>query len=188
MRVLTWYLLLHGTNQFAKHITRYLEYKVLSVPSALSFIVIHLKCKCPISGVAKYPRTMWHCCVFIARRLIHYYFQGSRHQALVQPFYQILNKQNKNQLHPVSRILQGRQREPSKTPCSPSSTEFSRHCVVSGVRLLPWFRSEEMKILRNNNSFPRVEIEPIQSRHNHTYVLLHHNGLLLDFRLPFKIK
>ena len=40
---------------------------------------------------------------------------------------------------------------------------YSRHSVLSGgtqCRGLPWCQSKEMKILRNNNQFPRVEIEP----------------------------
>ena len=60
-------------------------------------------------------------------------------------FYYVLN-----QLHAVSRTLQGRQREPSvKTLRSPLSAEFWRHCVLSGRtqrRACPRHQSEEMEI------------------------------------------
>ena len=56
----------------------------------------------------------------------------------------------KNQLHAVSRIQQGRQRELSvKTLHSPLSAEFGRHCVLSGRtqrRALPQEHSEELEI------------------------------------------
>ena len=52
-----------------------------------------------------------------------------------------------NQLHTVFRIQQGRQRAHSvKTLRSPLSTEFWRHCVLSGRtqrRALPRHQSEE---------------------------------------------
>ena len=55
-----------------------------------------------------------------------------------------------NQLHAVSRTLQGRQREPSvKTLRSPLFAVFWRHCVVSGRaqrRACPRHQSEEMEI------------------------------------------
>ena len=63
----------------------------------------------------------------------------------------------------VSRsVLCGRQREPSiKTLSSSLSAKFWRHWVLSGATqrhtgLLSW--SEEMIILINNKSFPRVGI------------------------------
>ena len=57
---------------------------------------------------------------------------------------------NKNQLHVVSRTLQGRQREPSfKKLRSLLSNEFWRHCVLNDetqCRAVPTLQSEEMKI------------------------------------------
>ena len=60
-------------------------------------------------------------------------------------------------------MKQGRYRKPSdKTLRCPLSGEFSWHCVLSGGtrhRALPYYQSEEMKILINNKSFPPVGIE-----------------------------
>ena len=64
--------------------------------------------------------------------------------------------------HTVSRVQPGRQREPSvKRLRSSLFADFSSHCWVAelNARLLPWCYSVEMKILRNNNSFPRAGIE-----------------------------
>ena len=62
---------------------------------------------------------------------------------------QILYKSNQNQLYAVCRTLQGRQTEPSvETLRSPLSSEFWRHCVLSGGtqrRALPRHQSKNEK-------------------------------------------
>ena len=59
-------------------------------------------------------------------------------------------KQKSNQLHAVSRTVQGRQGEPSvKTLRFPLSAEFWKHCVLNGRtqrRVCPRHQSEEMEI------------------------------------------
>ena len=60
-----------------------------------------------------------------------------------------------NRLHAVSRIMQGRQREPCVKTIS---ADFLRENNAGLLATMP--KCEEIKILINNNKFLRVGIEP----------------------------
>ena len=73
-----------------------------------------------------------------------------------------------------------------KTLFSPLSAQFSRHRVMNGGtqrHFLPYHRSEEMKILINYNSFPRLGTE---LAFKVTLVPLRHGGVIkkLKKRVP----
>ena len=64
------------------------------------------------------------------------------------------------QFHVVSRTQQGKLREPSaRTLCFPLSAKFFEALRVLWQNSLPWCQNKEMKVLINNNSFPRVGLE-----------------------------
>ena len=91
----------------------------------------------------------------------------------------------KYQLHAVFLTQQGRQRATSvNTLHSPLSARFfvalRGECRNITPGFLPCCQSEEMKILINNDSYPRVGIEPTTvALYTHCMlVFLRHNGLI----------
>ena len=84
------------------------------------------------------------------------------------------------QLHAVSRVQHGRQREPSFKRLRSPLSKFRRHCVLSGENerhALPRHQSIEKKIYTYRYiSFPRIGIEPTTCRvYSHTLAPLRHN-------------
>ena len=96
-----------------------------------------------------------------------------------------------NQLYAVFHIQQSRQREPSvKILCSGLSPIFSRYCLFIIVeelqtQFLPLCQSEEMKILKNNNLFPRDQTHYQTCLQSH-FVLLRHDWPRFNFMKLFK--
>ena len=67
----------------------------------------------------------------------------------------VMNYDVEYQLHAVSRVLQGRQREPSvKTSRSPLSSEFWRHCMLSPKMInCPKFHYNNLNFAKIFNKF-----------------------------------